>query len=243
MPNCASGPCGSERSRRPAPKNHRAIPNDRSAERALVEGRQLVGTFRAARLFERRLVVPGRVAQVHAEGTREAVAPALGDQVDHAAGEPPVLGGDAGGEDLRFLDGVLDEDVVGGAEEVVVHVDAVDHEDVVVGEAPRDRDLTDIRACYRSDPGDLRDSALAYGRSAGRLTQRLQIGRPPSASIARLLRSAVTGTVSVTSRVLSWRPRGRAAKRHDRPLSADGGHSQRVRIESRTVPGGRPGIL
>ena len=46
---------------------------------------------------------------------------------------------------LRLLDRVLDEDVVRRAEQVVVHVDAVDHEHVVVGEAAGDRHLSAVR--------------------------------------------------------------------------------------------------
>ena len=87
---------------------------------------------------------PRRVREVHAAAARERVAAALGDRVDDAAGEAAVLGGDAGGEHLRLLDRVLDEQVLRLREQVVVDVDAVDHEHVVERERAVDDDLAGV---------------------------------------------------------------------------------------------------
>ena len=134
----------------------------RPAERALEDVRVAVGPL--ARL-ERRLVGPRRVAEVVAVGARVDVAAALGDDVDDAAREAPVLRRDARGEHLRLLDGVLDEQVVARAEDVVVDVDAVDQEDVVVGERARDRHLAGVRAVVGQAGRELGD---VERRAAGR---------------------------------------------------------------------------
>ena len=70
---------------------------------------------------------------------REAVAARLGDDVDDAAAEAAVFGGDAGGGHRRFLDRVLDVEVVGLAAQVLVHGDAVDQEQVVERHRAGDR--------------------------------------------------------------------------------------------------------
>ena len=99
------------------------------------------GVLRSLADFERRRGRPVRVHEVHAGAAGEGVAAALGDRVDHAAGETAVLRGNAGGQHLRLLDRVLDEQVLRLREQVVVHVDAVDHEDVVEGHGAVDHHL------------------------------------------------------------------------------------------------------
>ena len=99
--------------------------------------------------------------------------------------EAAVLGGDARGQHLRLLDGVLDEDVVRCAEQVVVDVDAVDQEDVVVGEAAGDGHLSDVRRVVGEARSKLRDTGwcAAYGdRVQHRFSAKL-----PSGSDRRLL--------------------------------------------------------
>src|SRR6185295_13424523 len=71
----------------------------------------------------------------------EQVAAALGYEGYDATREAAVLRGDAVGEDRRVLDRVLDEEVVGGAVQRVVDVNAVDHEHVVEAVGARDRQL------------------------------------------------------------------------------------------------------
>ena len=73
-------------------------------------------------------------------------AAAPGDGVDDAAAEAAELGGDAGRQHLRLLDRVFDEQVLRLREQVVVDVDAVDHEHVVEGERAVDDDLADAAA-------------------------------------------------------------------------------------------------
>src|SRR5581483_749180 len=114
---------------------------DRSAEGHLLRVIQLVllGLL-ACRLVWRELG-PAVVGQVQPIATGEDVAATLGDGVDHTAGEAAVLGADAGREYLRLFHRVFDVERVGVAEQVVVHVDAVDEERVVVGERSGDRQL------------------------------------------------------------------------------------------------------
>ena len=73
--------------------------------------------------------------------------------------EPAVLGGDARRQHLRLLDGVFDEQVLRLREQVVVHVDAVDHEDVVEGERAVDDQLAGVRRVL-GDAGRQRRDAL-----------------------------------------------------------------------------------
>ena len=76
----------------------------------------------------------------------------------HAAGEAAVLGGDARGQNLRLFNGVLDEQILRLREQVVVDVDAVDHEHVVEREAAVDRDLTCVWRVFGEARGESGDS-------------------------------------------------------------------------------------
>ncbi len=128
---------------------------DGAAKGALENILQVVGMWRsgpAARSghgrvarFERRLGRPRRILKVDATGAGEGVASAFRHGVDDSAAEPSVLGRDACGQDLSLLDRILDKQVLGRREQVVVHVDAIDHEDVVERERSVDHDLTDVR--------------------------------------------------------------------------------------------------
>ena len=131
-----------------------AIADDRTAESTFVDALQIVGILGGVlggtaagvggRFLERRLHRPRRVQQVHAPAARERVAAALGHRVDDAAAESAVLGRDARGQHRGFLDGVLNEQVLRLREQVVVDVDAVDHEHVVPCEGAIDDDLPGI---------------------------------------------------------------------------------------------------
>ena len=107
--------------------------------------------------LERRHRGPAGLVHVQPVASREGVAAALGDRIDDPAREPAVLGGDPGGEHLRFLDRILDEESVRGAEQIVVDVHAVHQEDVVVGERPVDRHLAAVRRIVRQSRLQLRD--------------------------------------------------------------------------------------
>ncbi len=98
----------------------------------------------------------------------EGVAAALGDRVDHAAGETAVFGGNARRQHLRLLDGVFDEQVLRLREQVVVHVDAVDHEDVVEGHCAVDDHLPGVGRVLR-DAGRQRCDPLERARCGERL--------------------------------------------------------------------------
>jgi hypothetical protein len=99
-----------------------------------------------------------RLVLVVAEAAGEAVAAALGDRLHDAATEAAVLGRDARGEYLHLLDRVFDEEVVGGAKEVVGHVHTVDQELVVIGEAAGNRDLAGIRRVVGQPRGQFGDA-------------------------------------------------------------------------------------
>src|ERR1700722_20428217 len=109
----------------------------------LVHGRRATGNlkWRGGR--------PGWVREVHPPAAGEGVAAALGDGVDDAAAEPAELGRNAGRQDLRLLNGILDEQILGRAEQVVVDVDAVEHEDVIEWEGTVDDDLRGVRCVLR----------------------------------------------------------------------------------------------
>ena len=124
------------------------ILHERTAEGALVDLRQRVGVRRlvgAARHLEGRRGRPRGVDEVDAAAAGKAVAAALRDRVHHAAAKPAVFRGDPGRENLRLLDGILDEQVLRRREDVVVDVDAVDHEHVVERETAVDDDLKRVR--------------------------------------------------------------------------------------------------
>src|SRR5262245_23459992 len=87
---------------------------------------------------------PAGLGEVLAERSAEIVSAALCDDVDHAASEPSVLGRNSAEQYIGFLDGVLNVQIVRLSEQIVVHVDAVDEEDVVVREATRNRDLAGV---------------------------------------------------------------------------------------------------
>jgi hypothetical protein len=109
----------------------------RGREQPRAEHTAPVGVVRPVDAFadlEGRLRGPGVVGQVDPQRAAEVVAAALGDGVDDTAGEAAELGRGAGGDHLRFGNRVFDEEIVRGAEQIVVHVDAVDQEHVVVGE-------------------------------------------------------------------------------------------------------------
>ena len=133
--------------------------HDRPADRRLVGG--VVGDAAGALVvvldLERRTRCPVRLVHVGPEAAGKAVAAALGDHVDDTAGEPAILGRDPGGQHLRLLDRILDEQVVGRGEQVVVDVDAVNQIDVVVGERPVDRDLAGVRRVGRQTRRQLGD--------------------------------------------------------------------------------------
>ena len=105
-----------------------------------------------------------RVREVDPGAAGELVAAALGDDVDHAAGELAVLGGDARGQHLGLFDRALDEEVVGGAEDRVHDVDAVDHDGVVVGEPAVDLDLAGVGRVVVEARGQLGDVLDGGGR-------------------------------------------------------------------------------
>src|SRR5438093_27299 len=96
----------------------------------------------AVRVLARCRGYPARLREVLAEAPAEVVAAALCDEIDHSARKPAEFSGDAAREDVRFGNGVLDEQVVRAAEEVVVDVDAVEHEHVVEGRRAGNRNLT-----------------------------------------------------------------------------------------------------
>ena len=73
----------------------------------------------------------------------------------------------------RLQDGVFDEEIVGGAEQVLVHVDAVHHEDVVEAEGASDDELSGRERIARR-PGA--SSAMSTGR---RPTGRASTSRLP----------------------------------------------------------------
>ena len=158
-----------------------AILHDGSAQRGLVElaevARVRLGAGdvgRDLRLLEPRLVLPGRVREVGAEAARELVATTLGDGIDDAAGESAVLGGDAVGQHLHLLERILDEEVVRGAEEVVVDVDPVEEERVVVCEPTRDGELADVgRPVAVTQSGSERGDPLDRARGS-QLVDRLR---------------------------------------------------------------------
>ena len=101
---------------------------------------------------------PRRIQEVHAAGTGKGVAAALGDGIDDAAGEAAVLGGNTGGENLGFLDGIFNEQVLGLRELVVVDVHAVDHEHVVEGKSAVDDQLPGIGRVLTDRRRELGDS-------------------------------------------------------------------------------------
>ena len=179
-----------ESSQRPAPKNQRRLRMIGPPSVAWKTLLSLSGRVVSLSILERVLVAPRRVGEVGAEAAGERVAAALGDGVDDAAGEAAVLGRDAGGDDLRLLDRVLDEEIVGAAEEVVVDVDAVDQEDVVVGERARDAHLIGVRRVGGEPGGELGDvGERAAGRQrvdfAARCSWRCPTGSPASRSSRR----------------------------------------------------------
>ncbi len=142
--------------------------HDRTAERAFVDSRDFVEMHHghSARALEWRLCGPGGIEKIHPHAAREAIAAALRDRVDDAAAEPAVLGGDAGRQHLRLLDRILDEERSRRCEQVVVDVDAVDHEDVVEGEGAIDDQLTRI--------GTVLGQARRQRRNAGNRSRRRQ---------------------------------------------------------------------
>ncbi len=146
---------------------------DRPAEGHLVGGHHLIDV-RVAR--ERRQRLPAVVDERRPEGPGEAVAARLRDHVDHAALEPAVLRRDVAGRDLGLLHGVLDVERTGLLAQVLVHVDAVDQVEVVVGQRARDHDVAagavadrgrrhDRRGVQRAPPRDVLDGRrLERGR-------------------------------------------------------------------------------
>jgi hypothetical protein len=136
----------------PGDEEPQPVPDDRPAEGRLVGLVEVALALDVPLLLERRAAAPRRVREVRPEAAGEPVAAPLRGHVDRAAAEAPELGGDAGGEHLRLLDRVLDEDVVRRAERAVGHVHAVDEEEVVVGEAARHRDLPGVRRVV-GEPG------------------------------------------------------------------------------------------
>src|SRR5262249_51205207 len=111
----------------------------------------------AAAHFVRRQLGPVVVGEIETIAAGEQIAAALGDRVDHAAGEAAVFGGDAGGQDLGLIDRILDVEGVGVAEQIVVHVHAIDQERVVVGERAGNRELPGVRRVRRQAGREERD--------------------------------------------------------------------------------------
>ena len=134
-----------------------SVLHDRSADGRLV--RRIVGEgagpIDPVVDLERSLGRPIGLVEIASKAPREDVAATLGNGVDHATREPAVLGWESGGQDLHFLERVLDEEVIGVAEDVVVRVDTVDQEDVVIRERSVDRDLTTGRRIGREAWGQL----------------------------------------------------------------------------------------
>ena len=135
-----------------------AVAQDGPAERPLVHVLEVALAFLVTLLFERRLHRPLRLVHAVAEAAREVVAAALRHGVDHAAGKTAKLGRDAGREDLDFLDGVFDEQVVGAAEQIVGHVHTVDQELVVERERAADRHLARVRRVVRQARREVGDA-------------------------------------------------------------------------------------
>ena len=149
--------------RRVAPRREepQRVPDDGTAERSFERVLQRVGmglVGGAALDFERRRGRPRRILEVDPAGAGKGVAPALRHRVDHAAAEPSVLGGDSRRQHLRFLNRVLDEQVLRLRELVVVDIDAVDHEHVVERKRAVDDDLVGIGRILAHGRGQLRDA-------------------------------------------------------------------------------------
>ncbi len=134
-----------------------AILRHRPAERGFVSLPEHALVDDVVRLLERGLYNPRWVAQVLAEAAAKHVPAAAGDDVDDAAGEAAVLRRDAVGEDRRVLHGVLDVEIVRGAVDRVVDVDAVNHEDVVESVGAGNRDLADGKCIGRQAGRQFRD--------------------------------------------------------------------------------------
>ena len=126
---------------------------------------------------ERRLAVPTFVGHIGAEGARELVATGLGDRVDHATGEAPILGRRAAGDGGGLEDRVLDVQSPGLATDVLVDDDAVDGVEAFPGLCARDRDVvvgSGVRGSRRqqhrlvqgSQHGQLLEGRLLHGRRA-----------------------------------------------------------------------------
>ena len=138
-----------------------AAADDRTAERELVGRNRVIDL----RLVERAGGPPVVVRERRAERAAEAVAARAGDGIDDAAGEAAVLGGDAGRRDRGFLDGVLDEERERRAAEVVLDLDAIEHEQVVGGHRATDGD------------GIVRARRVRRGREVDRRQQRARRGQ------------------------------------------------------------------
>ena len=150
--------------------------------------------------LERRLLAPGRARERRAIAAREHVAAALGDDVDDAAREAAVFGGDARGEHLHFADRVFDVEVVHRSDQVVVHVDAVDQKHVVVREAAGNGQLiragrvgreaghqlgNQVRRAAHRQRVDFARRDVRAGLHGGDRRRRRRLRRAPSQSPAR----------------------------------------------------------
>ena len=134
---------------RPAAKNH---------TRSRTIGPPNVPSYMSFRLLVRvtSLSSSNGVSSVHdglvrfdTKAAGEPIAATLGDGVHDAAREAAELGRDAGREDLRFLDGLFDEQFLRCPADVVVDVDAVDHEQVVERRRRGSRSCCRGSACSR----------------------------------------------------------------------------------------------
>src|SRR5437867_3164080 len=92
-----------------------------------------------------RLRGPRRVQKVDTPAAREGIATALRDRIDDTAAEPPELGRNAGRQDLRLINRILDEEVLRIGKQVVIDVHSIDHEDIVKSEGAVDNELAGVR--------------------------------------------------------------------------------------------------
>ncbi len=150
------------------------VADDPAADGLLVDASNLV--FRLRR--ELVLAVPALIGEGVADAAVELVATRFRHRIDDAAGEAAVLGRNARGRGRRLLDGVLDEERIRLATQVVVHVHAVDRVGVLPRLCTGDRDgpcRAGRRSARRERDGrelgastrQLFEDALRNGRGVG----------------------------------------------------------------------------
>ncbi len=125
-----------------------AVGQDPSPEGGLEDLVDVVQLLLAGVALHGRPGDPVFVLEVDPERAVELVAALLGDRVDHAAGETPVLGRHRAGLDGRFLDRVLDEQGERLAAQVLVDDDAVDQVEVLERHGARDDRVVRGSRCW-----------------------------------------------------------------------------------------------